>query len=125
MISFYNGFDTVRIIYKYHKSCNEYKLQSCKMVEIHKKNKRSIIALTILGVVFIVIGVAILIPGAVFYTRSSEDTEDTTNFRIGLTLLLIGGISGISGVTTILVLIAVVFCFLSCCPKVLTNSPSS
>ena len=96
-----------------------------KMVEIHKKNKRSIIVLPILGVVFTVIGVALLIPGAVFYTRSNEDTEDTINFRIGLIFLIIGGVFGMSGVTTILVLIAVVFCFLSCCPKVLTNSPSS
>ena len=95
------------------------------MAEIHKGNKWRIIVLIILGVVFFVIGVAALIPGAVFYTMPSEDPEDNTNSTTGLTLLLLGGILGIVGIMTLLLIFAVVYCFLKCCPEELAKDPDS
>ena len=95
------------------------------MVEIHKQSKWNIIILIILGVAFIVIGVAALIPGAVFYTRLSEDPEDKSDFTLGITLLLTGGVIGITGIIFLMVLIDVVCCCLVFCPENLVKDPIS
>ena len=94
------------------------------MVEIHKGNKWRIIGLTIAGVVFIVIGVVALIAGAVFITIPSEDPEDRMNFKIGLGLLLFGGPSVFAGIISLLTLIAIVCCLLTCYPEVLAQDPN-
>ena len=95
------------------------------MVEVHIGNKLVIVIFMILGVVFTVIGVAALIPGAVFYTRPSEDPEDKTNLTIGFTFLLLGGIFGIIGIFFLLGPITFFCCCLAYCPKELAKYPHS